>query len=95
MKILKTKKMVTVKKFSAVWCGPCRALAPVMNEIKGQFSNVKFEDYDVDEFNEEVTKYNVTSVPTIIIEKNGEVVERFTGLSSKLAYVNAINEAIK
>jgi len=87
--------MVTVKKFSAVWCGPCRALAPVMNEIKGQFSNVKFEDYDVDEFNEEVTKYNVTSVPTIIIEKNGEVVERFTGLSSKMAYVNAINEAIK
>ena len=87
--------MVTVKKFSAVWCGPCRALAPVMNEIRGQFSNVKFEDYDVDEFNEEVTKYNVTSVPTIIIEKNGEVVERFTGLSSKLAYVNAINEAIK
>jgi thioredoxin 1 len=95
MKILKTKKMVTVKKFSAVWCGPCRALAPVMTEIKGQFSNVKFEDYDVDDYNEEVTKYNVTSVPTIIIEKNGEIVERFTGLSSKLAYVNAINEAIK
>ena len=87
--------MVTVKKFSAVWCGPCRALTPVMTEIKGQFSNVKFEDYDVDEFNEEVAKYNVTSVPTIIIEKNGEIVERFTGLSSKLAYVNAINEAIK
>ena len=87
--------MVTVKKFSAVWCGPCRALTPVMAEIKGQFSNVKFEDYDVDEFNEEVTKYNVTSVPTIIIEKNGEIVERFTGLSSKIAYVNAINEAIK
>jgi thioredoxin 1 len=95
MKILKTKKMVTVKKFSAVWCGPCRALAPVMTEIKGQFSNVKFEDYDVDDYNEEVTKYNVTSVPTIIIEKNGEIVERFTGLSSKIAYVNAINEAIK
>ena len=87
--------MVTVKKFSAVWCGPCRALAPVMNEIKGQFSNVKFEDYDVDDYNEEVTKYNVTSVPTIIIEKNGEIVERFTGLSSKIAYVNAINEAFK
>jgi thioredoxin 1 len=66
-----------------------------MTEIKGQFSNVKFEDYDVDEFNEEVVKYNVTSVPTIIIEKNGEIVERFTGLSSKIAYVNAINEAIK
>lgn len=44
--------MVTVKKFSAVWCGPCRALAPVMNEIKGNFSNVKFEEYDIDEYSE-------------------------------------------
>jgi thioredoxin 1 len=86
---------VVVKKFSATWCGPCRSLAPVMNEIKGQFSNVKFEEYDVDNEVDEVMKYNVTSVPTIVIEKNGQVVDRFTGLSSKVAYINAINEAIK
>lgn len=86
--------MVTVKKFSAVWCGPCRALAPVMNEIKGQFSNVKFEEYDVDDAYEEAEKYGVRSVPTVVIEKNGIEVERFTGTSSKLAYINAINEAI-
>ena len=64
-------------------------------QSKNQFLNVKFEDYDVDDYMEETQKYNVTSVPTIIIEKNGEIVERFTGLSSKIAYVNAINEAIK
>lgn len=90
--------MVTVKKFSAVWCGPCRALSPVIKEIKESYisnSNVKFEEYDVDEFNEETQKYGITSVPTIIIEKDGEVIERFTGLSSKLAYVNAINESLK
>lgn len=87
--------MVTVKKFSATWCGPCRALAPVMNEIKGQFSNVKFEEYDVDNEVDEVMKYNITSVPTVIIEKNGQVLERFSGLSSKVAYINAINEAIR
>jgi len=87
--------MVTVKKFSAVWCGPCRALAPVFNEIKGQYLNVKFEDYDVDEAYEEATKYAIRSVPTVIIEKNGREIERFTGTSSKMAYINAINEAIK
>lgn len=87
--------MVTVKKFSAVWCGPCRALAPVINEVKSNFSNVKFEDYDVDEAYEEATKYGVRSVPTVIIEKNGVEVERFTGVSSKMAYINAINESLK
>lgn len=87
--------MVTFKKFSATWCGPCRALAPVINEIKGQFSNVRFEEYDVDTDVDEVVKYNITSVPTVIIEKNGQLIERFAGLSSKVAYTNAINEAIK
>ena len=87
--------MVTVKKFSAAWCGPCRALAPVMNEIKGQFSNVKFEEYDVDVAYEEATKYGIRSVPTVIIERDGKEMERFTGTSSKLAYINAINENLK
>ena len=86
--------MVTVKKFSAIWCGPCRMLAPVMNEIKSKYPNVKFEDIDIDEYSEEVEKYAITSVPTVIIEKNGELFERFTGLQSKIAYQNSINEAI-
>ena len=51
--------MLEVKKFSAAWCGPCRALAPVMNEIKGQFNNVKFTDYDVDEAYEAATEYGL------------------------------------
>jgi thioredoxin 1 len=87
--------MLTVKKFSASWCGPCRALAPVINEIKGQFTNVKFEEYDVDEAYDEATKYGIRSVPTIIMVKDGVEVERFTGTSSKMAYVNAINENLK
>jgi thioredoxin 1 len=95
MKNLKTKQMVTVKKFSAVWCGPCRALTPVMNEIKGNFSNVKFEEYDIDEYSDVTEEYGVRSVPTVIIVKDGIELQRFTGLSSKMAYVNAINEAVK
>jgi thioredoxin 1 len=88
------KIMVTVKKFSATWCGPCKVLAPIINEVKGQFPNVNFIDYDIDEAYSEATQYGIRSVPTVIIEKNGVEVERFTGTSSKMAYVNAINECI-
>jgi thioredoxin 1 len=87
--------MLEVKKFSASWCGPCRALAPVMNEIKGQFNNVTFTDYDVDEAYEAATQYGIRSVPTVVLVKDGVEINRFTGMSSKMAYVNAINEALK
>jgi thioredoxin 1 len=87
--------MLVVKKFSATYCAPCRALAPVMNEIKSQVSGVKFEEYDVDNFPHVAEQYRVTSVPTVIIEKDGMELERFTGLSSKMAYINAINERLK
>ena len=87
--------MVTVKKFSAVWCGPCRALTPVMNEIKGNYSNVKFEEYDIDEYSDITEEYGVRSVPTVIIVKDGVELQRFAGLSSKMAYFNSINEAVK
>jgi thioredoxin 1 len=66
-----------------------------MNEIKGNFSNVKFEEYDIDEYSDVTEEYGVRSVPTVIIVKDGIEVNRFTGLSSKMAYVNAINEAVK
>lgn len=84
--------MITVKKFSASWCGPCKTLAPVMNEVKTQFSNVVFEDIDVDENFELASKYGVRSVPTVVIENNGAEVSRFVGVQSKMAYANAINE---
>jgi thioredoxin 1 len=87
--------MVTVKKFSAAWCGPCRMLAPMFEQVKGAYSNVTFEDIDIDENFEQVEKYNVTSVPTVVIVKNGEIFERFVGVQSQLAYKNAINESLK
>lgn len=85
--------MLTVKKFTATWCGPCRMLTPVLNEIKQQFYyNVKFEDIDIDSNPEIVKKYGVISVPTIVLEVNGKEVRRIHGVSSKMTYVNAINE---
>jgi len=86
--------MVEFKKFGATWCGPCRALAPILTEIKKQYNNVSFLEYDVDESFDEATKYSIRSVPTVIILKNGEEVERLTGLSPKQKYIDVIDRTL-
>jgi thioredoxin 1 len=84
--------MIEVKKFSAVWCGPCKMLAPIMEGMKPKFKNVNFVNIDVDQQFETASKYGIRSVPTVVIEKNGKEVKRFTGLQSAMAYESAINE---
>jgi thioredoxin 1 len=84
--------MVEVKKFYAEWCGPCKVLTPLMENVKTKFTSVKFENLDIDSQFEIAQKYFVRSVPTVIIEKNGKEVERFVGVQSELAYINALNE---
>ena len=68
--------MVEVKKFYAEWCGPCKVLTPLMENVKTKFSDVNFENVDIDSQFEIAQKYHVRSVPTVIIEKNGVEVQR-------------------
>jgi thioredoxin 1 len=82
--------MVEVKKFYGEWCGPCKLLAPVVNEIKGEMPNVKFTDVDVDENGDLASKYGVRGVPTVVIEKDGVEVKRFVGMKQKSELVNEI-----
>ena len=85
--------MIEVKKFEASWCGPCRALKPVFENVSNRFGNgVTFSFIDVDEQFETASKYAVRSVPTVVIEKDGQEVRRFIGVQSEMTYVNAINE---
>ena len=86
--------MLAVKRFTAAWCGPCKQLAPVFGQIKNEFPQVFFNTIDVDTSPEDVTKYSVTSVPTIIIEKDGQVVNRFVGLNPANTYTDAIKSLI-
>ena len=69
--------MKTAKYFTATWCGPCKAFKPVMNEVASEGYSVKI--LDIDQNKDLAQQYNVRSVPTTIIEQNGQEVDRFIG----------------
>jgi thioredoxin 1 len=87
--------MLEVKKFSAAWCGPCRALAPVIEEVKKGFSNVVFESIDVDVDHEQASQFGIRSVPTVVFVKDGVEVDRLVGVNAKMTYENKITEHLK
>ena len=86
--------MVTVKKFYATYCQPCKTLAPMLEHLSTQYNGADFLNIDVDENKEQVDGYGVRSVPTVIIEKNGVEVNRFVGVHPINTYAKAINESL-
>lgn len=89
--VLKSEKMVLVD-FYADWCGPCRMMSPIIDEIEEELQDsVKVGKVNVDENQELAIKYDVMSIPTIIIFKNGMPVKTFLGVTDK----NEILESLK
>lgn len=86
------KDNVVFVDFFATWCGPCKMLSPVVDEVSNEISDVKFLKVDVDENNEIASRYNIMSIPTLIILKDGDVINKHTGLLSKSDLINFINE---
>lgn len=84
--------MIKVKRFTATWCGPCKVLAPIFSQLEQEMTNVTFETIDVDQHKDLTAQFNVTSVPTIIIEKNGEQVYRFSGVLPKTVIAGTIQK---
>lgn len=70
--------------FWAPWCGPCQMIAPIVEELAEEFSGrVKFVKMNVDENPKTPSQYGIRAIPTLILFKGGEVVERITGLVPK------------
>ncbi len=78
--------------FWAPWCGPCRAIAPVLEELAQEYENqIQIMKMNVDENPNTPSKYGIRAIPTLILFKNGEVVDQVTGAVSKSNLVEMIN----
>ena len=86
---------LTVIDFSATWCMPCRMLAPILEEVETELSSkVKFAKINTDENIEMAKKYQVSGLPTLMVFKNGEPVERLVGLMPKSSIITNIEKHI-
>jgi len=80
--------------FWAPWCGPCRMIAPVVEELAEENAgSVRFAKINVDNNQRIAATYGVSSIPTVMIFKGGEVVDRFIGVQPKNRLQDAINQA--
>ncbi|MBT4136001.1 thioredoxin [archaeon] len=89
--IINSSKLV-VADFFAEWCMPCLMLAPVLEELGEEMKNVKFVKLNVDDNSDLAGKYNVSSIPCLVIIKDGKEVDRLVGNQSKEDIEEKVNE---
>lgn len=90
-----TGKGVVMVDFWATWCMPCKAMAPVIEEIAGQtIGKVKVGKVDIDANGPVANQFGIQAIPTIIIFKDGVPVETLIGIQSKAALVNALSKYV-
>ena len=93
-KVLDNNKTVLVD-FYAEWCGPCKTLAPVLDEVANEFSsNTDVVKVDVDEAGELAQKYGIRGMPTMLFFKNGEVQDTLVGNQPKHEIVKTLQELV-
>ncbi len=91
--VLKSSTPVLVD-FWAEWCGPCKMIAPVLDELAGEYAGkVKIGKLNIDNCPELAGKYNVRAIPTLLIFKNGQVVEQMVGMKNKGALKTSLDNA--
>ncbi|WP_267879595.1 thioredoxin family protein [Haladaptatus cibarius] len=89
------RETMTVKllDFYADWCGPCKTQDPILDDLQEDWGDVEFEKVDVDEHQDVANEYQVRSIPTIVIEDDEGVVERFVGVTQRDDLERVLEEA--
>lgn len=87
--VLQSDKPVLLD-FSATWCGPCKMLAPIIENVATKHEGVKVAKLDIDQVPEVATKYRVQSVPTVLVFKGGKEVARQVGLVPEAKLVDLV-----
>ena len=96
IKNYKEKNEIILKDFHAEWCQPCKIQDPIIEELKKKYkSKVKFEAIDIDKETEQTERFKIKAVPTLIIQKNGIVVNRFIGVTSKKILENELDNLLR
>ncbi|MEE0931403.1 MAG: thioredoxin [Acutalibacteraceae bacterium] len=90
--LIKNKEGLALIDFWAVWCGPCQMQAPVIEELAKEFNDVTIGKVNVDEQQELALEYGISSIPTIILFKNGKSVDTLIGYQSKESLINLIEK---
>ena len=85
-------KGIVMVDFYAQWCGPCKMTSPIIDDLSQELKDIKFVKVDVDANQELSSQYNVFSIPTFMIFKNGEAVNQFVGALGKDAFLAEINK---
>lgn len=88
--VRKSEKVVLVD-FYAEWCGPCKMLSPVLDQVSTEVEDVVIGKLNIDESLDIAKEFDVMSVPTMIIFKDGKEVDRLVGLRQKSQIIEAIN----
>ena len=76
--------------FYADWCGPCQVMKPIIEELENELKDIHFSKIDVEKDEPIASEYNVMSLPTYIIKKDGEIIDKFSGIQSKEELINKL-----